>query len=175
MCRPFATAPPEPLRLIDTITATLQRQPLASIRLPGLPPTVNHSYRTRPHGPGLYMTADCKGWMRDVIPLILLAYRKRAPLAGKVAILTCFAVRDRKRWDLDNRKKALWDALTHAGVWADDSQVDMSMTVRVLDRSLNEPETRIWIWELEPAEGIASKPRKKRATAVRPRREAVLA
>ena len=113
--------------------------------------------------------------MRDVIPLILLAYRKRAPLAGKVAILTCFAVRDRKRWDLDNRKKALWDALTHAGVWADDSQVDMSMTVRVLDRSLNEPETRIWIWELEPAEALPGKPRRKRATAVRPRREAVLA
>lgn len=119
------------------------------------------------------MTADAKGWIRDTIPLILLGYRKQAPMAGKVAILTCFSVRDRKRWDLDNRKKALWDALTHAGVWADDSQVDMSMTVRVLDGSLNEPETRIWIWELEPAEGITGKPRKKRATAVRPRREAV--
>lgn len=120
------------------------------------------------------MTADCKGWIKDVVPLILLGYRKQAPLAGKVAILTCFVVRDRKRWDLDNRKKALWDSLTHAGVWLDDSQVDMSMTLRVLDGEQAEPSTRVWIWEIEPGPAeLPSKPRKKRATSVRPRREAV--
>lgn len=173
MCDPKLVDPPEPLRIIGTLTATLQRQPVASITLPGLPPTVNHSYRTRPHGPGLYMTADCKGWIKDVIPLVRHGYRRTAPLAGKIAILTCFTVRDRKRWDLDNRKKALWDALTHAGVWVDDSQVDMSLAVRVLDGDLVEPETRIWIWELEPAESEAGRPRKRRATSVRPRRDAV--
>ena len=175
MCKPHATDPPEPIRALELLTETLRRQPIASIRLPGLPPTVNHSYRTRPHGPGLYMTADAKGWIRDVVPLILLGYRKQAPLAGKVAILTCFSVRDRKRWDLDNRKKALWDALTHAGVWLDDSQVEQSMTLRVLDGTLEGPETRIWIWEIEAEESTAKRPRKKRATAVRPRREAVTA
>lgn len=173
MCEARAIAPPEPLQVLSLLTATLQRQPVAVIRLPGLPPTVNHSYRTRPHGPGLYMTADCKGWIRDVVPLILLGYRKQAPLSGKVAILTVFSVKDRKRWDLDNRKKALWDSLTHAGVWLDDSQVDMSMTMRVLDGEQAEPSTRIWIWEIEPAETEAGKPRRRRATSVRPRREAV--
>lgn len=173
MCTPQVVDPPEPVRIIGTLSATLQRQPVASIRLPGLPPTVNHSYRTRPHGPGLYMTADCKGWIKDVIPLVRHGYRRTAPLAGKIAILTCFTVRDRKRWDLDNRKKALWDALTHAGVWLDDSQVDMSMTLRVLDGEQAEPSTRIWIWEIEPAETEAGKPRRRRATSVRPRREAV--
>ncbi len=173
MCTPQVVDPPEPVRIIGTLSATLQRQPVASIRLPGLPPTVNHSYRTRPHGPGLYMTGDCKGWMQDVLPRISASYRKRAPLAGRVAILICYAVRDCRRWDLDNRKKVLWDALTHAGVWVDDSQVDMSLAVRVLDGDLVEPETRIWIWEIEPAETEAGKPRRRRATSVRPRREAV--
>lgn len=31
---------------------------------------------------------------------------------------------DKRRRDLDNLTKATLDALTHAGVWADDSQID---------------------------------------------------
>lgn len=31
---------------------------------------------------------------------------------------------DRRRRDLDNILKALFDALTHAGLWLDDSQID---------------------------------------------------
>jgi len=32
---------------------------------------------------------------------------------------------DKRRRDLDNLPKAVLDALTHAGVWADDEQIDM--------------------------------------------------
>lgn len=36
---------------------------------------------------------------------------------------------DRRRRDLDNVLKAALDSLTHAGIWADDSQID-SLTIR---------------------------------------------
>ena len=36
---------------------------------------------------------------------------------------------DKRRRDLDNVLKAALDALTHAGVWCDDSQID-SLTIR---------------------------------------------
>lgn len=37
---------------------------------------------------------------------------------------------DRRRRDLDNLLKSAMDALTHAGVWADDSQIDSLLIER---------------------------------------------
>lgn len=45
-------------------------------------------------------------------------------LAGSVSISMVLYPPDKRRRDLDNYRKALWDALTHAGIWADDSQVE---------------------------------------------------
>jgi crossover junction endodeoxyribonuclease RusA len=38
--------------------------------------------------------------------------------------------RDRRKQDIDNRIKALWDALTDAGVFDDDEQIDVLMVQR---------------------------------------------
>ena len=38
--------------------------------------------------------------------------------------------RDRRKQDIDNRIKALWDALTDAGVYEDDSQIDVLIVQR---------------------------------------------
>jgi crossover junction endodeoxyribonuclease RusA len=38
--------------------------------------------------------------------------------------------RDRRKQDIDNRIKALWDALTDAGVFDDDEQIDVLMIQR---------------------------------------------
>jgi len=37
---------------------------------------------------------------------------------------------DRRRRDIDNYNKALWDALVHAGLFADDSQIDEARITR---------------------------------------------
>ena len=38
--------------------------------------------------------------------------------------------RDRRRQDIDNRIKALWDALSDAGVFDDDEQIDVLLIER---------------------------------------------
>ena len=47
-----------------------------------------------------------------------------ASYAGPVAVEIEAHMPDKRRRDLDNLLKGLFDALTHAGVWMDDSQVD---------------------------------------------------
>jgi crossover junction endodeoxyribonuclease RusA len=38
--------------------------------------------------------------------------------------------RDKRKQDIDNRIKALWDALANAGVYDDDSQIDVLIVQR---------------------------------------------
>lgn len=46
------------------------------------------------------------------------------PIKSRVAvIIQCFPP-DRRKRDLDNLPKALFDSLTYAGVWDDDEQID---------------------------------------------------
>lgn len=58
-----------------------------------------------------------------------------AKLAGKqipdrLALWLVVQAPDRRARDLDNTVKAVQDALTHAGVWLDDSQIDRLLVER---------------------------------------------
>ena len=46
------------------------------------------------------------------------------PLTGRLAVALEARMPDHRRRDLDNLLKATLDALTHAGVWQDDCQID---------------------------------------------------
>jgi crossover junction endodeoxyribonuclease RusA len=50
----------------------------------------------------------------------------RSPSVGHMRVRVDIEARmpDRRKRDLDNLPKALFDALTHAGIWHDDEQVD---------------------------------------------------
>jgi len=50
---------------------------------------------------------------------------KRAPqpITVDVEVNVVLYPPDKRRRDLDNYQKALFDSLTHAGVWGDDSQI----------------------------------------------------
>lgn len=100
---------------------------LLSIILDGLPPTVNHLYRTG--GRHRYKTAEGAAYQeataaemraqREMLP----ARRCVGPYLGPVALHIVMTSRTRRRWDLDNRVKAVQDCLQMAGIIKDDSQI----------------------------------------------------
>ena len=100
---------------------------LLSITLDGLPPTVNHLYRTG--GRHRYKTAEGAAYQeataaemraqREMLP----ARNCRGPYLGPVALHIVMTSRTRRRWDLDNRVKAVQDCLQMAGIIKDDSQI----------------------------------------------------
>jgi crossover junction endodeoxyribonuclease RusA len=93
----------------------------ARIPLP-FPPSVNAIWRS----------IVIKGAPRVLLSTVGREYRARvasllarhgAPATGALRVTIDAYPPDRRRRDVDNLAKATLDALTHAGVWGDDSQV----------------------------------------------------
>lgn len=93
------------------------------------PPTANLIWRTRCVGSGksmhaaTYLSAEGKAY-RATVQRIVARLGIVAPLTGRISLSIAATMPDRRRRDLDNLLKASLDALTHAGVWVDDNQVD---------------------------------------------------
>ena len=103
--------------------------------LPGLPPTVNHMYRHR--GKITYKTADAKAWIKSCLWELQQQDLPDTPIAETVRVSLTFLSPDRRRWDIDNRVKAVQDLLMEAGIIEDDSLVwDLNV------RRLRSDETR---------------------------------
>lgn len=102
---------------------------LINAELIGLPPTVNHLYRTSRSGVR-YKTSQGKEWQALTVAIMAAAKTNRAPYDGDVALEVLFQTADRRRWDLDNRVKALQDCLAMAGVIEDDRQIQRLLVER---------------------------------------------
>ena len=102
---------------------------MIEIELP-FPPSLNAYYRHPSKGPlaGRHLiSAKGREYRSEVIRRIAtLNYSARGRLA---VVITCHAP-DKRRRDLDNLVKGLNDALTHAGLWADDEQIDDLRIIR---------------------------------------------
>ena len=138
---------PMPLKVLGTLNDTYTRTPTATIQLSGLPPTVNHAYRKRGKGFGMYMTRDASAWKEGAVLEARSCYRKQKPIDCKVAVLVVYRVKSRGRWDIDNRLKALLDALTGACVWVDDRQI-WHLTEQIEVTGKGNPETHVFVWEI---------------------------
>ena len=93
----------------------------------GWPPSVNNYYSHTARG--TFIKAGGKQYRRDVCK----AVHEQVPglsLSGKLMVeIVCWEPDKRKR-DLDNLMKATLDAITHSGLWEDDSQVDQLFIYR---------------------------------------------
>jgi len=120
------------------------------IALPGVPPSMWQCYRIRPGGKGLYVTAEGRTWKRDAI-FSLMEHALPRPLKGRIAVDVSFFVHGRGSWDIDNKFKMLFDAMTEAGVWTDDSHVDALTSQVILVPRKEETRTLVVVREIEEA------------------------
>ena len=91
-----------------------------------MPPTANHYYGQR--GTRRFIKAEGREYREKVAEIVSDA--GHPTLEGRISLFVAIYPANRIRQDLDNRMKALQDALTHAGVWLDDSQIDELHLIR---------------------------------------------
>jgi len=91
------------------------------------PPSVNRYYRHV--GPRVLISREGRKYRMMAVSRLGGHYAK---LAGKVKLSGDFYPPDARRRDLDNLLKCLQDALVHAGLMDDDSQV-RHIDIRMLD------------------------------------------
>ena len=104
--------------------------PVVALTLP-YPPSVNHAWRRV--GNKTVLSLDARLYRKAVafemwklrLPGQRLDPKKiTLPLKNRLALSLAYIPPNHLRRDLDNGLKAVLDALTHAGLWRDDSQVD---------------------------------------------------
>lgn len=90
------------------------------------PPSVNHYWRSVLIGgkPRTLLSKEGREFKQAAVGAVLQQRRgPSAPLSGRLAIAVTLFPPDRRRYDLDNRLKAVLDSLTEARVWEDDRHV----------------------------------------------------
>ncbi|EDW4548815.1 RusA family crossover junction endodeoxyribonuclease [Salmonella enterica subsp. salamae] len=91
------------------------------------PPSVNTYWRSPNKGPlkGRHMVSvSGRKYQSEACAAVIEQLRRLPkPSTALAAVEIILYPPDKRIRDLDNYNKALFDALTHAGVWEDDSQV----------------------------------------------------
>lgn len=91
-------------------------------------PTVNSYYvKSKTH---VYISPKGKNFREDVAEAIAQQVPDVCLGEDRLFVEVVLFPPDKRRRDLDNHMKALLDALTHAGIWEDDSQIDQLQIYR---------------------------------------------
>lgn len=111
-----------------------------------LPPSVNVLYGTARNGQK-FLTSEQRQFRAHTADVL----RKIAApsLGGRLEMSVTLYFANRRRADIDNRLKAIFDACTHGGAYHDDSQIDVLHVERVVRQGRDE-EAAVRIRELAP-------------------------
>lgn len=116
-----------------------------TINLP-VPPSTNHLWRNVRGVVVLSKTA--RDYRKAVGEAVLMrGPGVSLPLTGRLKLSITLTTANHRRRDLDNCIKAIQDALTHAGVWLDDEQIDV-LTIHRNPPDPKQPGVHVAISEL---------------------------
>jgi len=93
------------------------------------PPSINHYWRRV--GLRTLISREGRTFRRNVCALLGGRGPRKPPVGGRIALAMDAFPPDRRRRDLDNLQKPVLDALEHAGIYEDDSQIDLLITRRL--------------------------------------------
>lgn len=95
------------------------------------PPTVNNYY-VQGNGKSKYISPRGREFSKEVVACVSeqINFLGGNALDGRLLVEVTLFPPDKRVRDLDNHMKALQDALTCAGVWKDDSQIDQLFIYR---------------------------------------------
>ncbi|QNN25112.1 RusA family crossover junction endodeoxyribonuclease [Planctomycetales bacterium ZRK34] len=98
------------------------------------PPSINHYWR---HYRGrTVISREGRRFREDICDFLATSAQRsgngprKPPAGGRIALCMDAFPPDRRRRDLDNIQKPVLDALEHAEVYLDDSQIDLLLTRR---------------------------------------------
>ena len=100
----------------------------------GLPPSANRMYRTGKFS-AWYKRPEVAEWQEELTERMRECWNKPLAYMEAVEVHVLFTVKDNRRWDVDNRLKALLDCLSLARVIKDDSQIWGIVALRVKGES----------------------------------------
>ena len=100
---------------------------MTTINLPW-PPSINHYWRRV--GNRTLISKAGRDYRERVIAHVTYCHPRLEQYTGRLSVRIMAHAPDRRRRDLDNLPKAILDAVTHAGVWVDDEQIDDLHIVR---------------------------------------------
>jgi len=92
-----------------------------------LPPSVNHYWGT--HGHRRYVS-KAGVLFKEQVQDYVIEYKVPKLGTTRLEMQVTLYPKDRRKQDIDNRIKALWDALADAGVFDNDEQIDILMVQR---------------------------------------------
>jgi Holliday junction resolvase RusA-like endonuclease len=135
--RAAAAAPADPVVRQPTLF-----EPRALMLTLPMPVSVNDAWHATPGG-GKTLTAEHRAYRKTVGRIVRQTWKQPA-LYGRIEMHAILCFPDRRVADIDNRIKPLQDALTVAGVWRDDCQVDRLIVERyIVDTGKTSCEVRI--------------------------------
>lgn len=106
-----------------------------------MPPSVNALYGHAANG-AKFLLPEQRQFRSAVIGIVRAAMRgdqeREELLVGRIEMRVTLYFANRRRTDTSNRIKALEDALTHAGAYHDDSQIDRHVVERVIRAGVEE-------------------------------------
>ena len=128
---------------------------LLCVTLIGLPPTVNHLYRTSVRGVR-YKTKAGKVWQENTALMLRTAWGGKPSLSREDGIFlrVLFMMGNERVWDMDNRLKVLQDCLQMAGIVRDDRDIDHLWVDR--ERGRAGDATEVSVGTMRDAEGYVS-------------------